>query len=88
MMEKILHMVRLERAKQMMLWGTMTDRAFNSAGELAQAAAALAASNIELVPDGEGWQGFRDHFYRGKRVEQLVKAAAMLVAEIERITPA
>lgn len=66
-----------ERASQRSRWGEDHDDE-HAKGQLARAAAAYAASDESLWPFADGWKP------RSRR-EDLVRAAALLIAEIERM---
>lgn len=84
--KKVLTMIQIEREKQIARHGYSKehDKIWVD-GELAQAAAVYAMpANKRRVAD---WP-FDMKFYRPElsRVDELIKAAALIVAEIERVT--
>jgi len=82
--------VLTEREKQRVKWGDMHDDEHDD-GVLGDAAATLAAqadsvgTYIEENGEGHLWPGNLRHRHRGDRRKQIVIAAALLLAEIERI---
>lgn len=75
-----------ERIKQIQKWGNASDDAQVN-GEIAQGAAAYVLNCPQIFPHDEViWNrdGFKTEAVVGRR-GQLIRAAAMIVAEIERL---
>lgn len=75
--------VEIEREKQRARWGDDHDDSHEK-GELAAAAALLASSPPDMVDAPEWAEPIRAKYCENRR-RQLIIAAALLVAEIERI---
>lgn len=83
---RVLDEVWEERIKQIQKWGNASDDAQVN-GEIAQGAGAYALDCPQIFPnDGVVWHrnGFKTESDVGRR-GQLIRAAAMIVAEIERL---
>ena len=85
-MSRVLDELYEERIRQIQTWGNASDDAQVN-GEIAQGAAAYVLNCPQIFPhDGVFWNrnGFKTESAVGRR-GQLIRAAAMIVAEIERL---
>lgn len=84
-MNQVIEEIQTEREKQIKIWGNTNDDTMIN-GEIALGAAAYAANDISLWPKGSVWNpaNFKTIEKVGRR-GQLIRAATMIVAEIERM---
>lgn len=84
-MKTIIEEIVRERAKQIVKWGNSSDD-LQTLDQLVKAASSYLLNSPLLWPEGEAWNpaNFKTIEMVGRR-GQLIRAATLIVAEIERI---